>query len=86
MTFIKSILALPVDTAFGHARHFLNNHGISSSISLRPHSRSFNPGDIIASESFDLYKEGENGERYSVRNDIYVVEVQDGKVIVSSWG
>lgn len=51
---------------------------------------SIHPGDIICSDNFDLYKE-DHGEKYSEKNDlqphaVYVVSVENGKIIVSSWG
>ena len=83
-------IALPLAN-LGHIKEYLESYGIEVNINIQDGDEYIKPGDIVASSNFILYKENEYGKKYTVKDNInnhgvYVVAIEDGKIIVSSWG
>lgn len=83
-------ISLPSDN-LGHIKEFLDSYGIETTIDIKYTDENIKNGDIIGSSNFILYKEDENGKKYIIRDDVknhgvYVVSIENGKIIVSSWG
>ena len=79
------------DDNLGHIKEFLESYGIEADIDVNYTYEDIEPGDIIGSSNSVLYKENKYGEKYVIKDDIknhgvYVVSVENGKIIVSSWG
>ena len=86
------------DNALGYVRDYLESYGLSVSIRIDdfnlngPKFTDFQPEDIIVFDSGVLYKwDNYYLERYSVHtfdkpHSVNVVAVENGKVIISTWG
>ena len=85
-------LALPLNKNLGNLKKFLKEHRIDATIAVdENYFRTYQKGDIIASENFTVYKENNDKEIYSQSDNVgphymYVVDVEGNRVVVSTWG
>ena len=79
---------ISVDGSYGYLYSYLGSCGIRIDTEVVHDCDKFNTDDIVASDYFLLYDE-QDGEKTLVDGShyIYVTDVlQNGKIIVSSWG
>ena len=83
-------LGVTLDGSFGYLYILLANHGINLDISCNFDAKSFAIDDIVACDNSimnQLFSNGEVGDPQNIGlHYVYVVGVEKGKVIVSSWG
>ncbi len=78
----------------GKEEEFLKKYNINISIIYHNNVNSYKPNDVISGDDFSLYKIGITEKGYdnlSVYNSVnshyvYVVDVDNNEIIVSSWG
>lgn len=83
-------LGVTLDGSFGYLYILLANHGINLDIECDFDAKKFKPDDIVACDNSimnQLFSNGEMGDPQNIGlHYVYVVDIDNGKVIVSSWG
>lgn len=84
-------LGVTLDADFGYLSNYLRNYGISISTNFYNGVGNYITGDILASDSFDLYVMKDDITPSSKLNDVgchyvYVTDTKNGNTFVSSWG
>ena len=84
---------IPLKSSFGHIRSFLKQYKIDVNISYVNNCKAkyLTPDSIVASSKLDLYQIDKDGDYIYANTDVplhyvYVTQVKDNTIYVSSWG